>query len=92
MASRKTKDEKDQQLETTRTAYLFESSVWGQSIILEEPRTGIVLLTASDFDSGQTVRVGIDVQTFERLCQTGMSLIAAGILQGKGQGQDSESA
>ena len=38
--------------------YHFESEVWGQSLELYV-QNGMLLVTASDFDSGQTVRIGL---------------------------------
>ena len=38
--------------------YHFESEVWGQSLELYS-QNGMLLVTASDFDSGQTVRIGL---------------------------------
>ena len=51
-------------------------------MFLEEPKNGMVLITASDFDSGQTVRIGLDVATFSHLCKTGRTFAAMKSLQG----------
>ena len=76
--------------ETYRVAYMFESNVWGQAMFLEEPKNNMVLITASDFDSGQTVRIGLDIDTFSKLCQTGQTFAAMKSLQGDG-GEANES-
>ena len=44
--------------------YRFESSIWGQSLDLYV-QTGMLLITASDFDSGQTVRIGLKSDQIE---------------------------
>ncbi len=91
MAARKTKQgvndageggSEDKSSETYRIAYMFESNVWGQAMFLEEPKNGMVLVTASDFDSGQTVRIGLDVDTFKKLCKTGMAFAAMNEMSG----------
>ena len=91
MAVRKTKQgandpensgSEDKSSETYRIAYMFESNVWGQAMFLEEPKNGMVLITASDFDSGQTVRIGLDVDTFKKLCKTGMAFAAMNEMSG----------
>ncbi len=90
MAAKKSKQEQLQEQqesggndsETYRVAYMFESNVWGQAMFLEEPKNGMVLITASDFDSGQTVRIGLDVATFSHLCKTGRTFAAMKSLQG----------
>ena len=86
MATKKSKQDPTQDKqgdsETYRVAYMFESNVWGQAMFLEEPKNGMVLITASDFDSGQTVRIGLDVATFSHLCKTGQTFAAMKSLQG----------
>ena len=82
MAKRKEKEEDEKSSETYRIAYMFESNVWGQAMFLEEPKNGMVLVTASDFDSGQTVRIGLDIDTFKKLCKTGMAFAAISPLSG----------
>ena len=89
MAAKKTKDE-GAQSETYRVAYMFESNVWGQAMFLEEPKNGMVLITASDFDSGQTVRIGLDIDTFKKLCKTGQAFAAVKSLTGDGDGQNEQ--
>jgi hypothetical protein len=78
--------------ETYRVAYMFESNVWGQAVFLEEPKHGMVLMTASDFDSGQTVRIGIDLVTFKKICDTGLTFITAEALSGAYQNNDENSS
>lgn len=82
----------DKSSETYRIAYMFESNVWGQAMFLEEPKNGMVLVTASDFDSGQTVRIGLDVDTFKKLCKTGMAFAAMNEMSGdKAKGDEADS-
>ncbi len=46
--------------------YHYESEVWGQSLELYV-QNGMLLVTASDFDSGQTVRVGLKTEQIEAI-------------------------
>ena len=42
-----------------KNSYTVESDVWGQSITTMDTGKGYIKFTVSDFDSGQTVSVGI---------------------------------
>ena len=46
--------------------YHFESEVWGQSLELYA-QNGMLLVTASDFDSGQTVRIGLKTDQIDSI-------------------------
>lgn len=48
-------------------SYEVESSVWGQAISVQPAKLGIILITTSDFDSGQTVKVGISTEDIPAL-------------------------
>jgi len=91
-AREETQQEASKDSETYRVAYMFESNVWGQAMFLEEPKNGMVLITASDFDSGQTVRIGLDIDTFSHLCKTGQTFAAMKSLQGDDGEKDSENS
>lgn len=50
-----------------KNSYTVESDVWGQSIMTRPTGKGYVGFIASDFDSGQTVSIGLSTELVKEL-------------------------
>ena len=48
-------------LKNLERPYNIDSTVWGQTLSIGPVRNGIIMITASDFDCGQTVKIGLAV-------------------------------
>ena len=66
--------------------FRIKSTVWGQSLDVGPVENGIIFFVASDFDSGETVRVGMNVDCCEQITAAMNESIAEGAVKAKQKG------